>query len=314
MTSLSNIAALDIGGTNIRFAMITPSGGILARQKEPTGADPLTTVFQMVDRAGIAGVAGIGIAVAGIVDRAAGKVLRSPNISAFSGIHLRTILEDRYGLPVHIENDANAAAVGEKWLGSGQGFDSFVLLTLGTGIGCGIMINGSLLPAAAEAGHMSICIDGPTCACGNNGCLEQYASATAVVSRTVAEIEREIPTSLRELHQGNFYKITAENLYAAALDGDALARTMLREAGKSLGVGIANLVNLFSPQAVILAGGLTGAWNIYGEAAVQETSRRALPELFAAAKIIVSPVFDDAGLLGAARLALDSIQTEGKNR
>ncbi len=314
MISNSAVIALDIGGTNIRAALVTQNGDILARHRESTGTDPTKTIFQMVDQLASTEVAGIGAAVAGIVNHAAGRVLRAPNIEALSGVSLRSLLGERYGLPVRIENDANAAALGERWLGAGREFDSFVLLTLGTGIGCGIVINGELLPVAAEAGHISICNDGTACACGNVGCLEQHASATAVVSRAVAEIEREAPSQLREFHQGNFYKITAENIYAAALDGDALARTVLREAGKSLGVGMAAIINLFSPEAVILAGGLTGAWNIYGKAAVQEASRRALPELFAATKIIVSPVFDDAGLLGAARLAWSASQAAGENR
>ncbi|HSW62989.1 MAG TPA: ROK family protein [Dissulfurispiraceae bacterium] len=317
MTSPAAVIAIDVGGTNIRAALIAPSGEILVRSKGPTGTDPLSVIFQMADRLAAsdsASVVGIGVAVAGVVDRFNGKVLRSPNISSLSGVALSMLLTERCDLPVLIENDANAAALGEKWLGAGREFDSFVLLTLGTGIGCGIVVNGALLPVAAEAGHMSICNDGSACACGNIGCLEHYASATAVVNRAVAAIEREAPSQLRELHQGNFYRITAENIYAAALDGDALARTVLREAGKSLGVGMANLINLLSPQALVLAGGLTGAWNIYGEAAIQEASRRALPELFFETQIIVSPVFDDAGLLGAGRLIWNGIQTEGKTR
>ncbi|KAF0181815.1 MAG: glucokinase [Nitrospirae bacterium] len=317
MTSTAAVIAIDVGGTNIRAALIASSGEILVRSKGPTGTDPLSAMFQMVDQLAASdslSVAGIGVAVAGVVDRFNGKVLRSPNISSLSGAALGMLLAERYDLPVLIENDANAAALGEKWLGSGREFDSFVLLTLGTGIGCGIVVNGTLLPVAAEAGHMSIFSEGPACVCGNIGCLELYASATAVVNRAVAAMEREIPSQLRNLHQGNIYRITAENIYAAALDGDALARTVLREAGKSLGIGMANIINLLSPQALVLTGGLTGAWNIYGEPAIQEASRRALPELFSGTRIIVSPVFDDAGLLGAGRLIWNGIQTEGINR
>jgi glucokinase len=308
--------ALDMGGTNIRSSIIAEDGTIAVRTREATGEGPAATAAE-VARKLVAEhdylICGIGIAVAGIIEQTTGTVLRSPNIPALANCSLKKLFVEQFRLPVSVANDANAAALGEKWVGAGKNFDNFVLLTLGTGIGCGVVQNGSLLPIAAEAGHMSIAGEGPTCGCGNGGCLEQFASASAIISRAMAEIEKGTPSLLRELYQGNFYKITAEDVYTAALEGDALARTTLRDAGRALGVGIANLINLFSPDAVIVTGGLTGAWNIYGEAATAEAARRALPELYQRTEILVSPVFDDAGLLGAARLVFQKIAAEGSD-
>lgn len=307
--STHHALAFDIGGSNIRGAVVDSSGVLVSRLNEPTGAGPADTLMKMASRLiseTDRGVEGIGVAVAGIIDPSAGTILRSPNIPTLAGMAPAALLQERFGLRAEIANDANAAALGEKWLGSGRNFSNFVLLTLGTGIGCGVVMHDMLLPVAAEAGHMSIANDGPTCGCGNVGCLEQFASASAIIGRAMAEIEKGAPSLLRELHQGNFYKMTAENVYAAALEGDSLARTVLRDAGRALGVGMANLVNIFSPEAIIVTGGLTGAWKIYGEAASAEAARRSLPELFAKTQIIVSPVFDDAGLFGAAQLVFQT--------
>ena len=136
------------------------------------------------------------------------------------------------------------------------------------------------------------------------GCLELYASATAIIGNTVAELEKGGSSILKDFSNGNFYKIKAKDIYNAALEGDPLARTVLRDAGKGLGIGIASIINIMSPDAIILTGGLIGAWNIYVETAIKEASRRALKELYDNVQIIASTLGDDAGLVGAAHLIL----------
>jgi glucokinase len=301
--------AVDIGGTNIRAALIAfniDSGyAIKARVKKETGDDPIAVLDSLIEQiyAKHSGdLCGIAIAVAGIVDRTGDGVLRSPNISKIEKINIRAEIRKRYRTCVIVANDANAAAYGERCAGAGRDYKNFVLLTLGTGIGGGIVVGGKLLPVAAEIGHMSINASGEPCACGNVGCLESYASAKAIIGSAVSEIEKGTASILKDHYSGNFYKLTAEDIYKAALDGDSLARAVLKTAGKNLGIGIANIVNIFSPEAVILTGGLIGAWNIYVEAAVQEASRRALKELFAEVNIIPSSLGDDAGIIGAAAL------------
>lgn len=300
---------VDIGGTNIRAALVSPDGEVLSKVKAATGKDPLAVLHKLLDTVytpNAKEVYGIGIAVAGLVDRQSGTVLRSPNLQKLDGVSLAVELRKRHRTCVAVENDANAAAYGEKLVGAGKGFRSFVVITLGTGIGGGIVIDNKLLPVAAEIGHMSISAGGQRCPCGNVGCLELYASATALINHAIGEIEKGKVSLLKDFYNGNFYKIKAEDVYKAALEGDTLARTVLKDAGKSLGIGIANMINLLSPEAIILTGGLTGAWNIYGEAAVQEASKRAFKELYGTVTILPSVLSDDAGMIGASRLVFDT--------
>lgn len=299
---------VDIGGTNIRAALINSSGEVESKVKESTGRKPVAVLHKLIDSLyskHSKQICGIGLAVAGIIDRDEGIVLRSPNIQGLTGVNLEAEVKSRYKTCIVVENDANAAAYGEKCAGAGRDFKSFVILTLGTGIGGGIVMNNKLLSVAAEVGHMSINANGQQCACGNVGCLESYASASAIIENAVSEVEKGNSSILRNLYNGNFYKLNAEDIYKAALDGDVLSRSVLREAGKSLGIGIANLINILSPDAIILTGGLLGAWNIYVDSAIQEASKRALKELYAKVKIIPSSLGDNAGIIGAAKLVFE---------
>ena len=300
----------DIGGTNIRVSLVDAEYQIVSKLKEPTGTEPLSVLFRLIDSISLnvpggRQVCGIGLAVAGIVDSVAGVVLRSPNIPVLSGVDLKDEVAKRYGTFTMIENDANAAAFGEKIAGAGRDFSSFVLMTLGTGIGGGIVVNNKLLQVAAEIGHTTVNTLGPQCGCGSLGCLETYASATAIIGGAISAIEKGTASILKDSYNGNFYKITAEDIYKAALEGDPLSRSVLREAGKALGIGIANMINLMSPEAVVLTGGLLGAWNIYIEAAIAEASKRSFTELFAKVRIVPSSLGDDAGSVGMAALAFE---------
>lgn len=302
---------VDIGGTNIRAALVSfnKEDGYIVKMKvkDSTGSEPLAVLHKILDSmlSQHPEVNGIGLAAAGIIDRQNGIVVRSPNIPKLSGVNLKSEIASHYKTFVVVENDANTSAIGEKCAGAGKDFKNFVILTLGTGIGGGIVISNRLLPVAAEIGHMSINANGQPCACGNVGCLESYASATAVVGNAVASIEKGSNSMLKNLYSGNFYKINSEDIYNAALEGDSLSRTVLREAGKNLGIGIANIINILSPDAIILAGGLSGAWNIYIDAALKEAEKRALKELFSNVKIIPSILGDEAGIIGAAKLVFE---------
>jgi glucokinase len=305
MANNKYVIGVDLGGTNIRAALIDKDGKVVNKAKAATGKDPLQVLFKLLESVfadNTQEVGGIGIAVAGLIDRENGVVMRSPNVPALDGVKLRSEIADRYKTPVVVENDANAAAYGEKSSGAGKDVKNFIMFTLGTGIGTGIIFHDNLLPVAAEIGHTSINTDGPQCPCGNVGCLELYASATAIISNTIAELEKGNSSILKDFNNGNFYKVKAKDIYNAALEGDPLARNVLREAGKGLGIGIANIINIMSPDAIILTGGLMGAWNIYIESAIKEASKRALKELYGKVQIIASTLGDDAGLIGAAHL------------
>jgi glucokinase len=293
---------IDLGGTNLRVALVSRDGKLIKKTKEPTSEEIVDSIFRAAEDLFSDEIEGIGLGVAGLIDKKSGRVLISPNLHVVERIDFINEIKERFNVPVFLENDANAAALGEKWIGAGRDFSSFVLLTLGTGIGGGIVYNKKLLGVSAEIGHMSINMDGEKCHCGNSGCLESYASARAILTKAISILEKGRDSLLKEHSSGNIYKLTAEDIYKAALDGDSLARELLRDAGRYLGIGIANIINLMSPDAIILAGGLLGAWDIYIQEAIKEASRRAFKELFDKVKIIPSSLMDDAGIIGSAGL------------
>jgi len=296
------IIGIDIGGTNLRAALISGRGEVVGKIKETSKVNVNESLQKAVESLFSDNVAGIGIGVAGLVDKNEGVVLCSPNLHEIEGVKLKESLNRQFRVSVLVENDANTAAFGEKWIGAGREFDSFVLLTLGTGIGSGIIYKGQLAGCAAEIGHMSINADGEKCPCGNYGCLELYAAANAIHAKAVAALEHGNESLLRECCQGNIYKITAEDVYKHALEGDNLSREALKEAGRYLGIGFANIINIISPEAIILTGGLVGAWNIYVQEAIKEASKRSFKALFDKTQIIPSLLGDDAGMIGAAGL------------
>jgi glucokinase len=304
---------IDLGGTNLRIALISEEGEIFKKTKKPSSEKVMETILESLEEIDCRGIVGIGVGAAGRIDRKNRRVRVSPNLRELEGIDIAEILRHRFGVPVFIENDANVAALGEKVGGAGSGFANFVLLTLGTGIGGGIVYKGELLEVAAELGHMSINSEAEKCPCGNIGCLENYASARAMIARAVDMLEKGSESLLRECCKGNIYKITPEDIYRAALDGDTLSREILRDAGRNLGVGLAGIINILSPDAIILAGGLVGAWNIYVQEAIREASRRAYKDLFDAVKIIPSSLGDNAGIIGAACLVFRGLSGDGRS-
>ncbi len=292
---------IDIGGTNIRAAIVSNKGEIIKKSKKKSSGDIITAIYKTIENLFSENIEGIGFAVAGLIDYQKGSVLVSPNLPAIEGEDFVNKLSARFNVPVIIENDANAAAYGELCAGAGRGFSNFVLLTLGTGIGGGIIYNKKLMNVSAEIGHMSINSEGSKCSCGNYGCLESYASATAIVSSAINFIENGRESILKG--QSNNYKnITAEEIFRAAKDGDLLSIDVFKNAGKFLGIGISNIINILSPEAVILTGGLTGAWDIYVKEAITVASERAFGYLFKRTKILRSELMDDAGITGAAEL------------
>jgi glucokinase len=298
---------IDLGGTNLRVALVSEEGEIVRKIRKPTSEQVIDLISESVREIPYERIEGIGIGAAGVIGKKSGMIGASPNFRAVEGIDIVGELSRTFGVPVFIENDASAAALGEKLGGAGRSFENFVLLTLGTGIGGGIIYRGSLLAVSAEMGHMSINSEGERCPCGNLGCLENYASARAMISKAVAMIEKGAESLLKECCKGNIYKLTPEDIYRSALDGDNLSREILRDAGKYLGVGLANIINMMSPEAIILTGGLIGAWNIYVQEAIKEASRRAFRELFDSVKILPSSLGDNAGLVGAASLVFGGL-------
>jgi glucokinase len=301
---------IDLGGTNLRVALVAEDGEIIKKIKKPSNEQVVESIVESVGEIRHDGIEGIGLGTAGLVDRGRGRVFFSPNLRAIEGVDIVSELRKTFRVPVFLENDANAAALGEKISGAGKGFGTFVLMTLGTGIGGGIIYKGRLLEESAEFGHMSIQADAEKCPCGNIGCLDNYASGRAMIAKAVSILEKGTESILKECCKGSIYKITSEDIYLSALDGDTLSREVLKEGGKYLGVGLANIINILSPEAVILAGGLVGAWNIYVQEAIREASRRAFKDLFDSVKIIPSSLGDNAGIIGAACLVFKEISRD----
>jgi len=293
---------IDLGGTNLRVALVSEDGEIARKVKKASPEEVFDSLLETIEEVKQGDIAGIGLGVAGLIDRENGRVFSSPNYHAVEGLDLVEGIQRKFNVPVYLENDANCAALGENARGAGKDFENFVLLTLGTGIGGGIIYKGELLDAAAEIGHMSINAEAEKCPCGNIGCLENYASARAMIAKAVVMLEKGTESMLKNCCNGSIYKITPDDIYKSALEGDTLSREILRDAGRALGVGLANLINILSPEAIILAGGLIGAWNIYVQEAIKEASRRAFKDVFEAVKIIPSSLGDDAGVVGASSL------------
>ena len=314
MMSKKYAIGIDLGGTNLRVALVSEDGEIARKVKKASPEEVLNSLSETIEEVKQGDITGIGLGVAGLIDRENGRVFSSPNYHAVEGLDLVEGIQRKFNVPVYLENDANCAALGENARGAGKDFENFVLLTLGTGIGGGIIYKGELLDAAAEIGHMSINAEAEKCPCGNIGCLENYASARAMIAKAVVMLEKGTESMLKNCCNGSIYKITPDDIYKSALEGDTLSREILRDAGRALGVGLANLINILSPEAIILAGGLIGAWNIYVQEAIKEASRRAFKDVFEAVKIIPSSLGDDAGVVGAASLVFMKTATHINTR
>lgn len=308
------VFAADLGGTHLRAATVSENGRIYSRHKQdtPRTDSPGEIVTALVKAAreceqqeAVEGerIRAVSVVVPGTVDTKAGAVVKAPNLACLDGFRLAAAVEKEFNLPVTIENDANAAAVGEMWQGAGRGYTAIVCVTLGTGVGGGIILDGKLWrganESAAEIGHMSVDpFGGVACTCGSRGCLEVYASATAIV-RMAREARPRFAGSMLSEGDG----LTAEQIYRAGVKGDELALEVFRRMGVYLGIGLANLINVLNPEVIVIGGGVVNGWELFAKHMLQQVAERAFPLPAAMVKIVRAECGDDAGLLGAARLA-----------
>jgi glucokinase len=262
-------------------------------------------------------IAGIGIAAAGILDIDRGIVTTSPNLPHWHNVPLRDIFADRLGVVTYLINDANAAALGEHRFGAGIGFDNIIYLTVSTGIGGGIIIDGELYSGAdgcaGELGHMTIEADGPQCHCGNFGCLEAMASGWAVAKEAMMRINRGERSSIIELVNGRLENITAETVAIAARRGDQLAADIVAEAAKYLGIGLANLVNIFNPELIVIGGGLSKMGDMLLKPARKVLKERAFRLPSRTVHIVRARLGSNAGIIGAAAYVFDQ-KSEGSKK
>jgi glucokinase len=296
---------VDLGGTNYRAASIDQDGNLLdkisgstnsAAGREAILSAIVSAIVALRDRRGGDELAGIGVALPGFIDIEKGLILASPNVPPFAGFHARDALRERLGAPVILENDANAAALGEKWMGAGRGVNDLLLLTLGTGIGGGIICDGRILHGfmgmAAELGHVTLEPTGNPCACGNTGCLEKHASATA------------ISTMARYLNLGE--NLTSHEIYDLAAAGNEPARRVFALMGAALGIGLANYIQIFNFPLYLLSGGVLPAWDFFAPAMFREVEERSLTYRSTNTRIEKATLGSDAGLFGAACLPFEA--------
>ena len=309
--SESLVFAVDLGGTHLRVALVDDKGRILkqTKQETPKGDSAESVVGALVAAAQNwdtykQNVVAASIMVPGPVKNAV--VLQAPNLPSLVNYPLKAELEKRLGWPVFLENDANAAAVGEMWLGAARGCRDVVSVTLGTGVGGGVIVDGRLWRgshgSAGEIGHTTVDpFSGLKCKCGNTGCLELFASATAIVRMTKESLSS-FPESLL-----NGDGLSAEKVYEAGRDGDELALAVFKRFGMYLGIGLANLINLIDPQIIVIAGGAVNGWDLFAEEMYRQVEERAFRTTAQQVKIARAECGDNAGLLGAARLARGSL-------
>jgi len=248
-------------------------------------------------------IVGIGIGSPGPLDTKTGIVILTPNLG-WVDMPLRDRVADGLKLPTVLDNDANCAIYGEWWRGAAQGVEHVIGLTIGTGIGGGIILGGKIYHGASdvagEIGHMTIDANGRLCKCGNQGCLEAYASGPAIAARAVEGVEAGAKSALPQYVQGDLSKITAQVVYEAANDGDAYALEVVRETAKLLGAGVASLVNIFNPSVVVICGGVTQAGEKLFGPLTAEVHRRAFKPAWEVCRILPGTLPGTAGVYGAA--------------
>ena len=313
------IVGVDIGGTNIVVGTIAMDGG------EPVACHTLPTeaalgnehvvrkVAAMVEKTIAetvdahegtrADIAGVGIGSPGPLDRERGMVLNTPNLG-WANLPLRDLISEAVDLPATLDNDANCATYGEWWQGAGRGVNNLVGVTLGTGIGGGIVLNGEIVhgvsDAAGEIGHMTIEFTGRKCTCGNYGCLEAYCSGPNIAARAREGLEAGYESVLTQLVDGQLERITAATVYEAAVLDDPYANEVMAETAKILGAGVANMINVLNPEAVVIAGGVTRAGEHLFTPLRSEVRRRAFRSAYDACRILPAALPETAGMIGAA--------------
>ncbi|MBA7634623.1 Glucokinase [subsurface metagenome] len=322
------VLAVDLGGTKIIAAIVSNQGQIVAKEYCLTLANEgpqsvINRIFSAIDHLlsaksiNLSQLNSISLAAPGAIDLDSGLVTLSPNLPDWHDIPLRDIVKEKYRVSTFLLNDASAATLGEHRFGAGKGIKNLIYLTVSTGVGGGIIIDGELYSGArggaGEIGHMTIDVNGPKCSCGNIGCLEMLASGTAVAREATRRISQGEKSSLAEIVSGNIEGITAEEVDIAARDGDSLAIEVISQAATYLGVGMVNLVNIFNPEMIIVGGGMAKMGDRLLNPARQVVMDRVFPLLAQAVCIVPAQLGEDAGVLGAAVFARQQGLTGGQN-
>jgi glucokinase len=298
---------VDLGGTNLRAAAISSDGKVIEKNsgttdlhegREAVIADIVDAIKQLKAKCGTEILAGVGIGVPGFILIEEGVIVGSNNLPEFDQFPIRDDIEQKLGTPIFLENDANAAALGEKWMGAGRDVQDLVLLTLGTGVGGGIISDGRVVHGhvgmAGELGHVTVVPAGNPCGCGNYGCLEKHASATAITAMA------------RMMQLGD--DLTAEDVYKLAKNGDKKAKMIFHTTGVMLGIAIANLINIFNFPLYLLSGGVVAGWDEFAPSMMTEIEKRSFTYRNTKTRVEKASLGKEAGLFGAAYLPLQAVR------
>lgn len=317
MADLRYVLGIDVGGTKLAAGVVENTGRLVCADRLPTHAaeGPNVVVGRLIDlcrsvmeRSGVPRdrLAAAGIGCPGLIDSELGLVEVPGNLPGWDRVPLAARVAEALGMPAFLENDANAAALGEHRFGAGRGVADMLYLTLSTGIGGGIIVGDRLCRGATggagEIGHMTLRYDGRPCVCGNIGCFEAYASGTALAARA-REAVQDNPSADSMLAGDQL--ITAQSVVEAVLAGDALARSVWDETIVALAAGLAGLIHIFNPRRIVIGGGLANAGDLLFVPLKRHTRSRTLRPLFEACEIVPAQLGEHAGVLGAAAVALD---------
>lgn len=310
------VGAVDLGGTKILAAVIDDTGAILGECRANTDtaagsegiADGMMAALRSAAESAnvtVPMLAALGITVPGPIDPVKQIVGNPPNLPGWHDVPLGAMMRERSGLEIVMENDANAAALGEQAFGAGKGVAHMVYVTVSTGIGGGVVTNGRLVGgahgAAGEIGHMIILADGPECGCGRKGCLEALASGTAIAREAAAAIKGRRAPDLAK--RANGVDVTAEMVGMAAQAGDVVAQKILADAARYLGIGLMNVVHLLDPELIVVGGGVSKSEHLLLPAA-EYVRENAFPVMLQGLRILPAALGDRSGVMGAAALAL----------
>jgi glucokinase len=316
----STIIGIDLGGTRIKTGLIDIKGEVLFSKNYATdvkmGKDQVLKkivriIKQLVEisKKKWASPGLIGLGSPGMIDRDEGIVRLSPNFPDWKEVPLARFISNEVGLPAFIDNDANVVTYGEKWVGAGKDLTHFACLTLGTGVGSGLILNGrpwyGSQGSGPEFGHTTVLPKGDRCNCGNRGCLETLASAPYLVKKAQQGLDKKIPTLLRETLAEGSRDISAKLLYETARQGDPFCLSLFAEMGKFLGIALANLVHTLGIEGVVLGGGVSKAATIFLPYLEKEFKKRLTMMPPDRVSIRISSLGEKSGILGAAKMAMD---------
>jgi glucokinase len=322
MEKKKRVLGIDLGGTKILSAVVDEGGKLLARDHSVTPAEKGEkavlkaiehSVAHAMEQAGmdVSETLAVGIGAPGPSNPNTGVLFRSPNLPGWKDVHVTDILGHMFRKQAFLVNDANAAALAEHRLGAGRGARNLIYITVSTGIGGGVIIDNRLytgsIGTAGEPGHMTINDKGPLCNCGNHGCWETLASGTALAREARKRIQAGGKSLILDKASGDLDKVSAETVQEAADDGDELAKELIAELGYYLGVGLANLINLFNPERIVIGGGVSNIGDRLLEPAFETAGKRAYTVAFDAVRFVAAELGRNSGVLGAALYAFDSM-------